>query len=182
MKSTLVVPEGIERAVRDHLFQSEIEQGAFLFSRTRSAENELLIEVVDCYLIPAEGWEVQLDVYLEMKDQERGKIMKMARDCGVVDCHSHPDSQDEIAFSPSDRKGITEFAAYAKWKLPGKPYVAMVWGESSVDAVVWHDSFEAPWQLGEVRVTSPTRTRVATPRGKWFWKSKPYWRREARSD
>ena len=104
-----------------------------------------------------------------MKDTERAKIMKKARDggFGVIDCHSHPRATDDVCFSLSDRRGIEEFAAYARWKLDGKPYVATAWGASSVDAVLWHGEFTQPNPLGEIRVTGD-RTQVVKPQRSWF--------------
>src|SRR5204862_2134353 len=126
-------------------FQNEVEQGAFLFAEARSDGGELQLNVTDFYLVPPRGWEVQMEVYLQMKDSERAKIMKLAREKNLcaIDCHSHPRADDDVWFSPSDVAGISEFAEYAKWKLDGKPFAAMVWGEESVDAVLWHGDFTA---------------------------------------
>jgi len=123
MKHAIVIPAHIERELLAHFFQNHLEQGAFLFSRTDAQPDGIVVEAKSAYFVPPEGWEVQHELYLEMRDAERAKIMKMARDTnsGVVDCHSHPGAQGRVHFSPSDRTGITEFAAYAKWKLPGHP-------------------------------------------------------------
>ena len=116
---TITIPAEIAKRLHTHLFQSQLEQGAFLFSRANRSKDLVNFQVIDMYPIPRDGWEVQLEVYLEMKDTERAKIMHMARTQGyaVIDCHSHPDSGFQVAFSPSDRTGITDFAQYAKWKL-----------------------------------------------------------------
>ncbi len=178
MKYAITIPEGLERVLRSHLFQNELEQGAFLFAQPLRYQDELRLEAVDVYLIRPSGWQVQLEVYLEMKDAERAKIMKIAkdRDLAVIDCHSHPGSDDDVWFSPSDKRGISEFAAYVKWKLGGKPFTAMVWGESSVDAVGWHDSFEKASKVEEVRILGDS-ARVLAPRGTWFRRAPSYWKK-----
>lgn len=177
MKHIIAIPDDLERTLRAHLFQNELEQGAFLFVRPEENAGEFRLRAVDAYLIPPEAWHVQLEVYLEMKDAERAKVMKIARDGGyaLADCHSHPDSGSEVWFSPSDQVGIAEFADYAKWKLDGKPYAAMVWGEASVDAVVWHDRFLSPYPIDEVHIAGPA-VKVLVPRGTWFRKSPVWWR------
>lgn len=173
MRAKIVIPLDIEQRILAHFFQNKLEQAAFLFSRTQVGPEVITVQATSAYLIPPEGWDVQEEIYLEMQDAERAKIMKMARDldCGVIDCHSHPGSQDQVCFSLSDRAGITQFAAYAKWKLPGQPYAALVWGETSLDAVLWQADFRAPEPLDEVVVLDGSVSRVVRPRFSWF--SKP---------
>ncbi|MBI4167596.1 MAG: hypothetical protein HY515_01425 [Candidatus Aenigmarchaeota archaeon] len=168
LKYVVAIPQNIESALYQHLFKNKVEQGAFIFARPIESSTELRIEAVDVYLIPPSGWQAQLDVYLEMTDAERAKIMKIARDrnLAVIDCHSHPGSKDNVWFSPSDRRGIREFATYVKWKLDGKPFTAMVWGESSVDAVIWHGDFKDAQTVDEICITGSTPISI-TPRNTW---------------
>jgi hypothetical protein len=170
MNAKIIIPAEIEGKLLAHLFQNALEQGAFLFSQSEINSDVVFLKVHDAYFVPPEGWEVQHELYLEMRDDERAKIMKLARDqgSGVIDCHSHPGSQGKVQFSPSDRTGISEFAAYAKWKLPGKPYAAMVWGETSLDAVLWQGEFQNPETVNEVIVPADPTSRVIRPRGSWF--------------
>src|SRR5437868_13312954 len=146
----LAIPDAIYGRFHAHLFQSAIEQGAFFLGNV--SDNTFLAD--DVYLVPESGWEVQLEVYLEMKDSERSKIMSLAvkRGASIVDCHSHPGAKDDVWFSPSDIAGITAFAQYAKWKLRGGVYIASVWGESSVDAVTWSGTFAAPTAVESVEI------------------------------
>lgn len=169
MNYNIIIPAQIERAVRGHLFQNRVEQGAFLFARIVRHRAEMLLEVEDGYLIPAEGWRVQTEIHLEMHDAERARIMKLARDKGlaIVDCHSHIASFEDVAFSPSDIIGITEFAAYAKWKLDGKPYAAIIWGELSVDAVIWVGDFRQAQRVRSIIIRNGG-TDTLIPRGSWF--------------
>jgi hypothetical protein len=159
-----------------------LEQGAFLFAQPVRYGNELWLDAVDAYLISPSGWRVQHEVYLEMNDAERAKIMKIARDrnLAVIDCHSHPGSEDDVWFSPSDKRGITEFAAYAKWKLDGKPFAAMVWAEGSVDAVGWHDGFEKVLKVDEVKILG-IQAKVLVPRGTWFRRVPSFWKKDYES-
>lgn len=170
----LTIPEHIFARVHAHLFQNDLEQGAFLFG---SVSQNLFI-VDDAYLIPPAGWAVQLEVYLEMNDEERAKVMTIAmkRGASVVDCHSHPGAIDDVWFSPSDILGINAFAQYAKWKLRGAIYVASVWGESSMDAVVWSGNYDEPQVLESIEVSGAT-TRQVTATGSWFREPRAYRRK-----
>src|ERR1700692_4189607 len=124
MSRTIVIPANVADTLQRHLFQNDVEQGAFLFAEIKQTLLSMHLLVKDYYLVPVDGWEVQENVYLQMKDSERAKIMKMARDRNLcaIDCHSHPHAAANVWFSPSDVAGINEFAQYAKWKLPGKPF------------------------------------------------------------
>lgn len=163
------IPTEIEQLVRAHLFQSELEQGAFLFAHVKQEADQTTFEVTEAYLVPAEGWQVQMDVHLEMKDEERAKIMKLAKqkNLALVDCHSHPGSFDRVWFSPSDLHGIAEFALYAKWKLDAKPYAAMVWAESSIDAVAWDSNFAEALPVNQIIILNGD-DQILIPKGTWF--------------
>jgi len=169
MKRIIIIPAAIAEALRAHLFQDELEQGAFLFAQADERVGTLSLRVVDVYLVPPTGWQIQEEVYLEMKDAERAKIMKMARDrsFAAIDCHSHPGTMGDVSFSPSDRKGISDFAPYAKWKLDARPFAAMVWAETSVDAVIWHGDFAAPQAVNAIQIAGASLVTL-TPTASWF--------------
>jgi len=169
MTNSIIIPSAIAETLRQHFFKSELEQGAFLFADAYRNGGELQLNVADIYLVPPRGWEVQMEVYLQMKDSERAKIMKLAREKNLcaVDCHSHPRADDNVWFSPSDVAGITDFAQYAKWKLGGKPFAAMVWGEQSVDAVLWQGEFVDVEPVARVKIVGKTN-QTLIPTGSWF--------------
>ena len=108
MKNNIIIPSGVAETLRRHFFQNDLEQGAFLFAEARRESRKLNLVVTEFYIVPASGWEVQAEIYLEMKDSERAKIMKLAREKNLcaIDCHSHPHASDDVWFSPSDVAGI----------------------------------------------------------------------------
>ena len=169
MKNNIVISATTVVELRRHFFQSEVEQGAFLFARPELRDGGLRMIVEDFYLVPPRGWEVQMEVYLQMRDSERAKIMKLARDknLAAIDCHSHPHAGDDVWFSPSDVAGITDFAQYAKWKLGGKPFAAMVWGEGSVDAVIWQGDFTSAERVDSVQIVGGAGG-ILRPKDSWF--------------
>jgi hypothetical protein len=169
MNASIVIPSAIAESLRRHLFQNDLEQGAFLFARAGQSADGLSLVVEDSYLVPTSGWEVQMEVYLQMKDSERAKIMQLARtkDLCAIDCHSHPHAEGDVWFSPSDIAGITEFADYAKWKLDGRPFAAIVCGETSVDAVVWIPDIAWPTTARDIRIEG-ARPQTLYPTNSWF--------------
>lgn len=168
MRWIIDLPVQLERAIRAHLFQSSLEQGAFLFARVEATPHLSRIRVNKAYLVPPGGWRFQGPLYLELKDEERAHVMQMAREAGycLIDCHSHPDSGDYVEFSSSDVLAITEFASYVRWKLDARPYIAMVWSKAAVDAVVWHGDFTKADFVNELHVTGHSG-RVLIPAGSW---------------
>jgi hypothetical protein len=163
MRYTVSMPEAMFERLRRDLFQNELEQAVFLYAEHRQDDNGIHVTAVDYHLVPPEGWEIQHEFHLELTDEERARVLKRARDGGyaLIDCHSHPPVLDDVEFSPSDVWGITEFAQYVRWKLGGRPYAAMVWGQASVDAVGWHADFKSPSPISEILVEgSPRRTLV----------------------
>lgn len=160
----LQIPEELHARMAAHLFRDELEQGAFLYAEAR--DRWLLAR--ELYLVPPEGWEIQSRYRLVMTDEERARVLAGAHRAAMclVDCHSHPGSGAEVEFSPSDYGGVSEFAQYVKWKLDGRPYAALVWGEASVDGVVWDRDFASPETLQAVRVTGSQPVHL-DPRDTW---------------
>lgn len=108
----------------------------------------------DIYLIPQKAWDFQGQAYLELSEEEKVKIMIMARkrDFSLIECHSHRSPHGVADFSPSDVKGLEEFITYIRWKLPGKKYGALVWAENSVKGVIWDGKRLSPLPIDEVKI------------------------------
>ena len=176
MRRSIEIPRPMFDRLRDHLFQNELEQGGFILAQLVEAEDEVVLRSADLYLVPPEGWRVQTTYRLEMTDEERAKILKVARDSGLclVDCHSHRGWTSEAAFSPSDRAGVEEFAPYVRWKLNGRPYVAAVWADDAIDAVMWEADFAEARRVDEIRVTGEPPAALV-PTGSWFMPPREAW-------
>lgn len=177
MEHQIIIPEAVYRPLRAHLFQNRMEQGAFLLARPENGRGTLRLRVFDLYPIHPTGWDTQSSVYLEMADAERARVMKVGRDGGwsLIECHSHPGSGSNVHLSQSDHAGLSEFVPYARWKLDGRPYAALVWGEASVDGRIWHGDFQIAWPITAVLIKGRLRhTTVGTAKSpsRWirFWR------------
>jgi hypothetical protein len=53
---------------------------------------------------------------------------------------------------PTDWMGLDQFVPHVWWRLGHRPYVALVFGETTFDAVVWRAGPEAPEPLEGLRV------------------------------
>ena len=126
-----------------------------MFAAESSSAGELSLKVDRIHLIPAEAWDVHSSYYLELNDNEKVKIMRMAKELDLhpIECHSHRHSHGPAYFSSSDIRGLDEFVEYVRWKLPGKKYGALVWTESSVHGQVWNDKKSGPVTVSRIQIT-----------------------------
>ena len=86
--------------------------------------------------------------YLELEDRSRARLIKRAHDLDacLVELHSHPGSSI-AAFSYADRVGLGETVPHMWWRLPKRPYLALVVTETGFDALVWLDNPRVPCRL-----------------------------------
>ena len=170
MKTYVLISKNLNNSLKAHLFKNQKEQGAFLFARDSTTNNQLNLIVDDIYLIPSQAWDEQESYYLELSNNEKVKIMKMARerDCNLIECHSHP-HQEIARFSPSDVKGLEDFVGYVRWKLPGKKYGAIVCSQSSTFGLVWNKNGRSPVSIDEILVVQETAVNGPALRLKKMW-------------
>ena len=139
MDVKILISDKLYQPLREHLFRGKKEQGAFLFASDSSRSSEMILSVKEVYLIPSKSWDIQDVNYLELSQEEKAKVMIMARNlnCHPIECHSHRNPYGAAHFSFSDLKGLDEFIGYIRWKLPGKKYGALIWAESSMSGMLW---------------------------------------------
>jgi hypothetical protein len=154
-KVILALPQKVHRALWDHLLPQrlEAEQAAFVFARLESNGDSARFGYLDWVPIPEVGFEYRSDVYLELADISRAKVIKQAHDLGasLIEFHSHTGAWP-AAFSPSDLDGFTEFVPHVWWRLRGRPYAAVVVSRDSFDGLVWRKNPESPERLQGILV------------------------------
>jgi len=135
--------------VEKHLAAGPDEQLAFLLVRWDGED----AHAFDVRLVSPAGFDVQLPWHLALADSERAAIIKWAHDLdgALVEVHVHHNS-DPAVFSPTDRVGLGEFVPHIWWRLGHRPYVALVVGGGTFDALVWRRSPHAPESLGSLVV------------------------------
>jgi len=147
------IPRQKYRFIRAHLFKGQKEQGCFLFVNTHFNGAVINLYVKEVHLIKADKWDYQSNFHLELKDEEKVKVMLRAKkfDYDLIECHSH--RSDGVArFSPSDLHGLDDFVRYVWWKLPGRIYGALVWTKNDVAGQVWVLKKSAPLPIREIRI------------------------------
>jgi hypothetical protein len=126
-------------AIMKHLQARRTEQVVFLFLKDASESASTRFEVVEYYLVPPEELVFESEYHAEVSPEAQAKVIKMAWDKGVClsEIHSHPHSQRDTSFSPSDLAGFADFVPHVWWRLKGKPYLALVCGRRDFDALAW---------------------------------------------
>lgn len=133
------------------------ESAAFLFARVVVAEQATVLVAEDLLLVERSGFKVQLDDYIELTDEARIAIIKKAHQTGAVliELHSHPfDGPWAAAFSLADMRGFEETVPHMWWRLPGRPYAAVVVAPAGFDSIVWFKDPRSPECLTALRVDS----------------------------
>jgi hypothetical protein len=146
---SVVMSQQMDETVRAHLFQSRVEQVAFLLGRF--AEGEFLID--DLLRIPRKGFDHQSALHVSLSDDERARVIKWAWDKqgSLVETHVHL-FNEPAAFSASDIGGLRDFVPPNWWRLRKRPYGALVFGPSSFDGLAWVTDAETPEQIGTIRI------------------------------
>jgi hypothetical protein len=152
----LELPAAIYDGLQKHLLppHSKNEQAAFVFARAEtSAGNSTVFRFLDWLPLKANNFAAQHEVYLELRDEMRGALIKRAHDlsASLVEFHSHPGPYP-AQFSPSDLDGFHEFVPHVWWRLRGRPYGAVVVAPSGFDALAWLTSPQEPGALNAITV------------------------------
>lgn len=152
MKTTLKLPMGVFEDIRAHLLPrgSIQEQAAFLFVGPQVAR-DATFELLEYEKLGPADFDVQESDYLELRDESRARLIKRAHDlkASLVEVHSHPGPWP-ASFSMSDRRGLRETVPHMWWRLPKRPYLAIVVAPSGFDALVWLDNPKVPRALDEL--------------------------------
>ena len=136
-----LLPEGDER-----------EHAAFLFARPESPGR---LVVVDVEPLRADAFDAQTWGYLALRDGALQEMIVRAPRArlALVEAHSHPFAVGpEVVFSPYDCDGLSTTAPQICWRLPGRPYGALVVGQDAYDALYWAERSPAPSGVMELIV------------------------------
>jgi len=152
---SLSLPEQAYAGLMNHLSPTSrsAEELAFVFVGSDSRDGHTQLDHLDWFPVPPSGFVYRSGAYLELTDEMRATVIKKAHDLNacLVEFHSHPFRAD-AAFSPSDLEGLEEFVPHVRWRLKGRPYLAVVVGPASFDALAWVDASGRPGPLDHLRV------------------------------
>jgi hypothetical protein len=135
------------------------ESAAFLFASFTNLDGELILYTEDYLLVEPSGFMMQLDDYIELSDETRISIIKKAHRSrtALIEMHSHPfNGPGAAAFSAADMRGFAETVPHMWWRLPNRPYAAVVVAPAGFDAMVWVKDPRQPEAITALRVANKT--------------------------
>lgn len=134
LRSALVV-DGYERGR---------EQGAFLFA---SPAGNGALTIIDTKVLSPADFTIQTAQYLELQENVLQRMILRAHETNtaLVEAHSHPFTEGPcVGFSLLDCDGLADIGAHVSWRLPGRPYVALVLGWAAFDSLYWVEGERKP--------------------------------------
>lgn len=150
------MPDRLLFEVKRHLFgsHSNCEEAGFLLANMSQNTKGVILECLSWLPIPPDGYVHRSAYYLEMRSETQAKIIKSAHDAraALIEVHSHP-TQERACFSWSDLRGFDEFVSHVLWRLPRRPYAAIVMTQESFDGLYWDDP-SIPLQVGSISTES----------------------------
>ena len=158
------------RNLYSHLFPPDgyCEEAGFLYCKLDIHESERVLTVQEMDLLAPTAFSTRSPYYLELSSESRSQVMKRARhlDAVLAEVHSHP-HQQRAEFSPRDVSGFDPFLRYVRWRLPGKPYAALVHGGVTFDALVWEPEGTIPGPLQTLLVDDTYYTPTGLTLENW---------------
>lgn len=136
------------------------ESAAFIFAAFHEANHTLVLKTQDYFLVGRDGFKAQYDNFIELSDESRIDIIKKAHltNTALIELHSHPFNNPwAAAFSLADMNGFEETVPHMWWRLPGRPYAAIVVSPCGFDSLVWLKDPHTPKCLTALRVDGELR-------------------------
>ncbi len=157
MKSQIVFMEQDLEGVWQHLLADADEAAAVLicgYSLTACRARLLVREIVP---VPAEGIESKGGAFITLRPEWLAVPLKCAREAGLttVLAHSHPFSQGAVRFSSIDTAGQATLVPKVRARLPSRPVAELVFGQDSIDGLLWLPGRQEPRAIDEVVVVGP---------------------------
>jgi hypothetical protein len=127
----LDLQQGLRVRLWAHLLQNGVEQVAIVFATVDPQGDDIVFNAREVYLATPDDFEFHSGYHIELTDEARARIIKKAWDTGTtpVEFHSHPGDAGDLwpaMFSASDMYGFSDYVPHCRWRLRGRPYLAVV--------------------------------------------------------
>jgi hypothetical protein len=135
MRFISCAPEILERAgLRDG---PAVEQVAFFLARPVPDG----VRLVDARAMGPADFDHQSAVHVSLAEHVRPELIAWAweRHLCLVEAHTHVRG-DPVCLSPTDLSGLSDWVPHVWWRLRGRPYAALVFGDETVDGIAWRRS------------------------------------------
>ena len=149
-------------------YAHESEHGAFLFA---SPVGDRDLNVVDVTILKPGDFTKQTTYYLDLRDAVLQEMIVRAHrtNTALIEAHSHPFTEGpRVCFSPFDCDGLADTGPQMLWRLPGRPYVALVFGRDAFDSLYWEGQERKP--CGSVDLVVAGQLIHASRESERFWR------------
>lgn len=164
-------PEEYE-GLNQHLLQSDgMERAAYLFAGPNIGPDHLILGVREVWPVPQEAYARQSAGGIEVKAGYIKRVLSHARETGLslLETHSHPFSEEGVAFSHIDLGDEAQKFPYVAAKIPHISHGTMVFGHRSVDAHLCHPRWRTVIPVERVTVLGvPLATLTPTSVRQWL--------------
>ena len=143
------------------------ERGAFLFA---SLAGDGDLDVVDVVVLKPSDFAKQTAYSLDLRDAVLQEMIVRAHRTNTVliEAHTHPFTEGpRVSFSLFDCDGLADIGSQMSWRLPGRPYVALVFGRDAFDSLYWEGRGREP--RGSVDLVVAGQLLRASRESKRFW-------------
>lgn len=143
MDALIVPPAVCDRLLR--YLDVPTERMAFLLAVTDEDGRRWAIQD-EFYLTDEADYAYQSPHGMALADDVRPRVLVWASASGgaLVEVHSHGALSRKTTFSRTDLEGLAEAVPQMLWRLPGRPYTALVLGADDLDALTWARKDEPP--------------------------------------
>jgi len=90
-------------------------------------------------LVGGERFRARTSEHCEVDDELRGEVIRWAwdSDCCLIEAHSHGAILTPAEFSRFDMTQLSNWVPHVRWRLGGRPYLALVTASREVDGLAW---------------------------------------------
>jgi hypothetical protein len=151
---TLEIPHETSERLRRYL-DTDRERMAFLLASPGGGDHWIVRD--EQYLVDGDDYDYQGPFGMELADHIRPDVIGWAHGAGfaLVEVHAHL-LPAPTSFSPTDLSGLADVVPHMLWRLPGRPYTALVFGLTDVDALTW-ETADKPNAVESVLLGNETR-------------------------
>ena len=151
MMRSLIIQQEMFDEIIEHLVPvpHDIEHSGFILASQQEGTGDLTAD--EWHPCEVDDYEFQSAYHIELKAALYSSIIKLAHEnnYAIIELHSHL-HQESVHFSPTDWAGLNELVPRVMWRLPDRPYVAIVVSTSGYDALLWNKKNTSPEALSAI--------------------------------
>lgn len=136
----LILPSGLQHEIWSYLNSDPDgnERALFALAVPTETDSSLTLTLTESMRMEGALLEWTSPHHIALSDEARRTVIKWAHDehAALIEFHSHT-SGYPAKFSPSDFSGFEEWVPHVLWRLPGRPYTAVVVTKRNFDALCW---------------------------------------------